>query len=588
MPAVAGMAVKAGAIAEAVTRSVTGSGRRRPSVLALVILLVPLVVLLIAAWDYRWMSDDGFINLRVISQIRAGHGPVFNAGERVEPFTSPLWLLVLLVADLALPLRLEYLAVGLGIALTVGGVALAMLGAARLHQDAEPRVWLPAGVLVLVVFPAFWKMASSGLESGLTFAWLGGCLAVLATWAACGRPLRLRAAALLGLGPLIRPEFTLLSVGFVGVVIASEWTTSRGLHRPATLAAAFGLPIAYEVFRMGYYASLVPNSALAKEGFGSYWSAGWDYLHQTLFDTYALWVPLVLLAAAAYVPLVLRLRAPERQRARLVTIAFTVGGIVDAVYIVRVGGDFISSRLLLPSLFLLVAPIAIVPATRQFLGALLVVPWSLVVLIGVRSVYDRPSVLSPTRTNQVTTEDFGKVYGTPQRSWFTGAGAYFAPVKLPGRSARSSPVVASYGIGVIGYALGTKVYVLDLFGLGDQFGSHLQLERRGAVAHEKPLPAPWIAARLVAPGSPVTEREFPTARFSAPLDHPGHEPFAARVRDARRALRCPELADFFANYQARLTPDRFLDNLGRSFTNLSFRIPPEPRDAISRFCPKHR
>ena len=35
------------------------------------------------------VGDDGFINLRVVSQIKAGNGPVFNAGERVEAATSP-------------------------------------------------------------------------------------------------------------------------------------------------------------------------------------------------------------------------------------------------------------------------------------------------------------------------------------------------------------------------------------------------------------------------------------------------------------------------------------------------------------------
>ena len=47
-----------------------------------------LLVFTIAAWHYRWMSDDGFINLRVVSELRAGHGPVFNPGERVEAFIA--------------------------------------------------------------------------------------------------------------------------------------------------------------------------------------------------------------------------------------------------------------------------------------------------------------------------------------------------------------------------------------------------------------------------------------------------------------------------------------------------------------------
>jgi arabinofuranosyltransferase len=437
---------------------------------------------------------------------------------------------------------------------------------------------------VLVVFPAMWTLASSGLETGLTFAWLGGCLLVLATWAAGSDRLRSWAAALLGLGPLIRPEFTLLSLGFVGVVLGAEWAARRWPARAALVAAAFAVPVAYEVFRMGYYASLVPNSALAKEGFGSYWSSGLDYLSATVIDTYALWVPLCLLAGLAYLPLLAWLRTRRQRRGLLVTAVFALGGIVEAIYIVRVGGDFIHARLLLPALFLVVSPVAVVPTTRRFLGVLLVVPWALVVLVALRSNADQPYVPYPSQRNAITVEDFGHVLGPPRRPWFTGAGAYFAPRRLRGQPARATPAVALYAIGIVGYALGPNVYVLDLFGLGDPFTSHLKLPHRGIVAHEKQLPAPWIVARLLRPGAPVRERNFPLARFSPPIDDPASEPFANRVSDARRALRCQRLSDFFATYEAPLSISRFVDNLGASFANLGFRIPPEPRQAIAELC----
>jgi arabinofuranosyltransferase len=37
----------------------------------------------------RWVQEDGFITIRVAQQVLAGNGPVYNAGERVEAFTSP-------------------------------------------------------------------------------------------------------------------------------------------------------------------------------------------------------------------------------------------------------------------------------------------------------------------------------------------------------------------------------------------------------------------------------------------------------------------------------------------------------------------
>ena len=58
--------------------------------LQLALIGFPVVVLGVQAWAHRWIADDGFINFHIVDQIAAGNGPVFNAGQRVEAFTSPL------------------------------------------------------------------------------------------------------------------------------------------------------------------------------------------------------------------------------------------------------------------------------------------------------------------------------------------------------------------------------------------------------------------------------------------------------------------------------------------------------------------
>ena len=49
-----------------------------------VLYAAPVAGFVAAGWANRWITDDGFIYLRVVQQIRAGNGPVFNDGERVE------------------------------------------------------------------------------------------------------------------------------------------------------------------------------------------------------------------------------------------------------------------------------------------------------------------------------------------------------------------------------------------------------------------------------------------------------------------------------------------------------------------------
>ncbi len=57
-------------------------------------------LLLVAYWAVGSLLaagpvDDTYIFLRYAENLARGHGPVFNVGERVEGYTSPLWLLCL-------------------------------------------------------------------------------------------------------------------------------------------------------------------------------------------------------------------------------------------------------------------------------------------------------------------------------------------------------------------------------------------------------------------------------------------------------------------------------------------------------------
>ena len=190
---------------------------------------LPIALFAVAGWTQRWIVDDGFIYLRVVQQIVSGNGPVFNEGERVEAFTSPLWLAALSVADLVAPIRLEWLAVGLGIALSAVGLSLMMAGAAALVRRTGPGALLvPFGALVLPALIPVWIFQTSGLENGLVLCWLGACLFVLARWARSTRRMPWQVAVVIGLGWLVRPELVLFSAVFVLAVLAVEWSHDTG------------------------------------------------------------------------------------------------------------------------------------------------------------------------------------------------------------------------------------------------------------------------------------------------------------------------------------------------------------------------
>lgn len=557
-------------------------------------LLVSLLLAVFVALAYRdrYIVDDAFIHLRVVKQVEAGHGPVFNAGERVEASTSPAWTWLLVLLDVLLPFRLEWIAVFAGIVLTVAGLVLAIVGAAELtHSRQSKHALIPVGALVFCAIPAVWLNASTGLENGLVLAWLGACLFVLARWSSRGTRIRWGAAAVLGLGPLVRPELLLFSAAFLALVAAMEWRAIGPRKVFGVVAAGLALPVAYEIFRMGYYASLVPNSAIAKEASKAFWSSGWKYFHQTV-DPYWLWVPFVLLLVTAFRPTVASFLREKNNRALATTGVFIAVALLNALFVIRVGGDIYHSRLLLAPLFAFLAPVMVVPWRRSYAGVALIGVWALITMVALRSGADTPRFLSSPR-NPMTAEDYlGKHF--VGISWFTGQGEYYLTRRLPARALPGkSPSVAAYGVGALGYVLGPKVYVLDLLGLGDAFTSHLQLghQRGPLVAHEKPLPSPWIVARLIAPPDTLASGMFPVPEFmniipvaEQRLDPPTNEPFPQRVQDARKALRCGDINALIQATSGRLTIGRFLHNLAHAPKFTTLRIPAEPAAAVSRFC----
>ena len=323
------------------------------------LLLAPAAIILWCGWQRRWTADDGFINLRVVRQLLEGHGPVFNAGQRVETGTSPAWIAVLAFLDLVTPVRLEWIAALTGLLSTVGAMVVAVFGTRRaLLAAGTTGLLLPLGALAYVSLPPAWDFATSGLETGLALLWLAVAWSLL-----CGASLAVGArppwylAVVLGLGPLVRPDFLVFTAGFVVALVVLSGR--REVWRIVMLAAV--VPVITELARMAYFASLVPNTALAKEASLSNWSQGWEYVVDFV-GAYVLVLPLAALAGIWWVQV--RNRRGDTATRRFVWLSTIVAGsaVVQALYVVRVGGDFMHGRLLLPAWFVVLLPVSVVVA----------------------------------------------------------------------------------------------------------------------------------------------------------------------------------------------------------------------------------
>lgn len=596
--------------------------------LAALTLAAPVLLFLQRAFARRWMSDDGFINLRVVRNLLEGHGPVFNIGERVESYTSVLWIGILAVCG-QLGLRLEHAAVYGGLLLAVAGLALATAGAMTAYGMRLSDVWrnriLPLGALVYAVIPPAWDHATAGLETGLSLFWLGGAFFLmmrLVTRHEAGERLSNLALAArafwLSFGPLVRPELALVALGMLTLLalhLLAERRERPFLPRLAMLAAAGGLvPIGHQIFRMGYFAAMTPNTAIAKEAFRSRWDQGWLFF-DNFFGLYNLLMPLAVLALVLIGTWFERAGTVRWRRTATLFVPMACG-IAYVLYVVRVGGGFMHGRLFLPAVFCFLMPMAVLPLRDpqrdvvplwRRAALVLVLFWATVTFGWTRVDRENEHGIGDERgwytreagvRNPVRIEDYDRFYFHKDAIYLLDRAAERCPEghdtlrsgdatacdrfvfvdnphygrlephrsHLPldrERVSDSSAMVAQrIAIGIGGFVMGPSVHLVDHVGLADPLAARMELGARGRPGHEKSLSNTWLVARYGAPDA---------------TPDPG-------VAAARRALACGELAELMDAVSGPITFDEFLTNLGRARRLQNLRVPLDPFTAEQRFC----
>lgn len=525
-------------------------------------------------WNRRWISDDGLIVLRTVRQLLAGNGPVFNVGERVEANTSTLWTYLLALPGLVPGVSLNWAAVVAGLLLAVAGVGLAMDAVRRLFGPG--RLLVPCGAVAVAVLPPFWDFGTSGLETGMVFGWLGLTWWLLVRRLTDATPRRAWAAALVvGLAPLVRPDLVLTALVVAVALVFVERMRGRRLLVPALVGLA--VPVAYEVFRAGYYGLLVPGTAVAKEAGVARWEQGGHYLAD-LVDTYALGWPLAL-AAVALVVLLVRFRRAARPAVVAVVAAPVVAGLLMGLYVVQVGGDFMHGRMLLPALFCLLMPAAAVPLTRWTAVPVLgVAVWAAACLTTLRPAYEAELgshfianermyyVSIVQRAHPVVAEDFLLHPGAPD-GVAALAGDPGPALALLGPGHRwwllptaGADTIVWLNIGVAGALAPLETRVLDGVGLASPLAAHTPPLPAGRIGHDKTLPPEWLVALY---GATDTGWMSP-----------------GRVDAARVALTCPGTAELLDSYRAPLTLERFWDNLVGAPARTAYRFDRNPLVAM--------
>ncbi len=535
------------------------------------LLYVPAIVIAIGGWAWRWMDEDAFNNLRIVDQIFAGHGPVFNSGERIEAGTSPLWLGVLVVVRFLFSwtASMPWLTVLASLVVAIAAFAVAGYATRLAHRDAE-GVIVPAGLLFVAAVAVVWEFSTSGLEMGLVWLWLAGSWLALVAVAQRNELRGARrnvACVVLGLAPVVRPELTLTMICLLG----AWFMLARPRRVGADLLAIFAVPVAYEIFRMGYYATVVPNTALAKDAGGSHWGQGWNYA-TNFIGPYHLWVP----ALIAVVIVAWRFHVEPNRRLLVATVAMYVGGLLNALYITAIGGDYMHGRLLLPAFFAFALPVSfVVRKDGRDLALLGVVSaWALLSIIAFRP----PKLPHTIGFAPADVADWREVTGGALRppdvnpvglngvqakaAYDSGVRGYLALTdKTPQPGTDPNKLVITLGsIGIPAYDAGTNVFVVDIGGLAEPLAARTAPRPNRPAGHRKQIDYSWYDARFGAAAGPP------------------------EVQAARRALACEPLRDLLAAIDKPMTVGRFFSNMVHSVSYTRLKVPSDPEVAAQQWC----
>ena len=435
-------------------------------------------VIAIFAWLVirdAWLCDDAFITFRVVDNFHNDYGLRWNVVDRVQVFTHPLWCFLLVVVGWLFG-NLPLAAIWISILMSVAAFLLIVPRPGRENWDL---------VLLALLIPAskaVVQFGTSGLEGPL--AYLLFVLLILAggglkpDWHRNDRWVPLLGAAIV----LTRPDLLLIVAPF-----CIAWVARKGFRRAAvSIGVGMAVIAIWEMISFVYYGSLVPNTALAKL------YTGVPFFDEVLQGLRYI-VDFVLRDFAGVIGLVTCLLLLMFRRNDIQARAVSLGILLYLLYVVAIGGDFMSGRFFAVPVFLAVAEAIRTNGenTRALSDSFPGASAAAIILVVVHFFGFNGFVADNISRNGIADER--RVYapalslaavhdgGPIQRvSWVRAA-------QELGNTGPS--VMRAIAVGVVGYYGGPNVHVLDVNALGDPLLSRLPARSGSRIGHfERRIP----------------------------------------------------------------------------------------------------
>ncbi len=427
--------------------------------------LAALALFFILILRRAWLSDDAYITFRTVDNFINGYRLTWNVGERVQSYTHPLWMLLLSAFYFFThEIYLTGIFVSLGVSLLAVGFFAAKI--------APNRPIMVLSVVTLSLSNAFVDYSTGGLENPLSHLLFALFLYVFLVKPRS--PARLFQLSLISsLAAVNRMDLFLLYAPALLYTFMTEFSWKSFL----LLAAGQTPLILWECFSTFYYGFPFPNTAYAKLNTQiptlELAERGLRYL---LFSLRSDPITLAVICAALIFAVI------ERKHKHLLLAA---GMALYLLYVVKIGGDFMSGRYFTTIFLCAVAFLATIQYSRLqarimvglfalalAVGVLIVNPtWMMYnphAFLSLRGVVDERLWYFPDvgllRDNRFNTapDTLGKSGGMEAR--------------LEGQ--KDFYVTAVNSIGVYGYYAGPNVHIIDRWALSDPLLARIPPQRQ--------------------------------------------------------------------------------------------------------------
>lgn len=418
------------------------------------VLIALIVALIVQLFTTAWLSDDSAITIRTVLNFIHGYGAVFNIGERVQAYTHPLWFFLLSVVSLLTPNPL--------LAAFICSIGISIGVFMYLIWKIGNYTWAALlGASLLLLSKSYVDFSSSGLENPLSHLLLlllyfhAHQLANATTPKAINHEQRI---TFLLAAFLILTRQDLLIIVLPILIWAIYQKTQPHQKTLQNLIIGFSPYFIWLIISLIYYGFIVPNTAFAKLNTGIPLAEkllqGMHYLADL-----AHYDPMSLAIIALGVIRGFKSNAPNK--------LFAAGICLYLIYIIYIGGDFMSGRFFTAPI-LLAASILI---QTQFLTQSILV-FACLVVVG---LFNLPhTLLEPDNlSNQMHAHGIAD-----ERSYFYGKYGLKAlsPQLLSKMPWEHNDTRVQVGCGLMGFhsiAQGPNLFFVDSCALADPLLSKL-------------------------------------------------------------------------------------------------------------------